>query len=241
MTENLINDSDIEAKKASLMSEIAANQELDNDRFMEDAKKMQENGGDLSQLSAQNYGKEKSMQDYAATIDNGAGVIYACDNKNGQYTAVGSNGQIIQTTSLDDLNQKIAKELTNEKSAKAHFTANQALDKEWSESFAKNFIKEGIMVEGDIPESPQFWQELKQEYLREGNTSAKDWNQVTQNIPDEKLGKENTETMSTGKFLHNLRNGVNLKLTPPQKSASRTPTQVNQAQMQKWMSNSQSI
>lgn len=241
MTENLINDNDIEAKKTSLMSEIAADQELDNERFMDDAKKIQENGGDLSQLSAQNYGKEKNLQNYAAIIDNGTGIIYACDNKNGQYTAVGSNGQIIQTTTLDDLNQKIAKELTNEKSSKAYFSTNQTLNKEWSESFTKNFIKEGIMVEGDIPESPQFWQELKQEYLRDGNTSAQDWNQVTQNIPDEKLGKENTETMSTGKFLHNLRNGINLKLTPPQKAASKTPTQVNQAQMQQWISNSQSI
>lgn len=243
MTDNHIDDSDIESKKATFISEKNDKQYFDNDRFMSDAKKLQESNGDLSQLNVTDYVKDKEKT--IISDGNAGGLHYNIGFHNNQFVATGPNGQEITGKNPDELNQKLAQEYVKDAEKKGKFPYAKLRtfkdDKEFMESFARNFIMSGVRVAGDLPEDPKFWQNLKQEYMQKDGNSEEMWNKLTKYVPDKSMGRERKPEQNMGKFVHNLRNGINTNLTPPQQTPQIQKTQVNQAQMQKWMANSQSM
>ena len=74
-----------------------------------------------------------------------------------------------------------------------------------AESFARNFINEGVVVKGDLPKSPEFWNKLKADYLAQKGHNLKMWNRLTRFVPAEylrpvanaKITQENIQKINT--------------------------------------------
>ena len=165
-------------------------EKFNEEKFNQDVKA----GKKVSFEDVNDYGKEEDEE-----IFNTHGVSFKGGFKNGEYMAVGSNGHVIKSKNLDDFNRKLAQvfkvhAMRNGKEAICRLRLGKGTrnKKEASEAFARNFINAGVVVMGDVPRSPRFWREMKQNFLaKEGNT-LDDWNRLTRFVPKEYMRKENS-------------------------------------------------
>lgn len=150
------------------------------------------------------------------------GLSFRGGLKNGEYVAVGSNGHVIKSKNLDDFNRKLAQvfkihALKKRKEPFCHFCMDKNKKEEektkLSESFARAFINAGVVVAGDVPKSPKFWEKLKQDYLAKEGHTLDNWNRLTRFVPKEyMLGKE--------KSIQSQKNIRQTRTNAPQKAPS---------------------
>ena len=140
----------------------------------------------------------KNKDDDKNQISNGQGLFFKGSFKNGEYVAVGSNGHVIKSKDIDDFHRQLAKvfklnALKNNKEAicSLHIGEKTKNKKQVAESFARNFINEGIVVKGDLPKSPEFWDKMKAEYLAKKGNSLENWNRLTRFVPKEYMRANN--------------------------------------------------
>lgn len=158
--------------------------------------------------------------------------------ENGRYVAHGPNGKVISGKTEDEMQAQIAQEFVKDAQKKGKepyckFT-NSIKDKESMKSFAKNFINAGVKIDGDVPNDPQFWQQFKQDYLKNPENNMENWNKLTSKVPPEYMGeKAKTQTNSIANHVKNLRNGINTNLTPI-KAQTYQRTTMNQMDMKKF-------
>ena len=166
-------------------------EKFNEEKFNQDVKA----GKKISFEDINNYRKEEDEKMFSAQ-----GLSFRAGFKNGEYVAIGSNGHVIKSKNLDDFNRKLAQVFKihalkkgKEPFCRFHLGEGAKDKKEASEAFARNFINAGVVVAGDVPKSPEFWQQMKQNYLaKEGNT-LDNWNRLTRFVPREYMrGKENT-------------------------------------------------
>lgn len=130
-----------------------------------------------------------------------SGLVFKGGFKNGEYCAVGSNGVVIKSKNMDDFHRKLAKHMKlhaikNGKNPSCRFSVGKNIKnkEQWMESFARNFINEGVAVMGDLPKSPEFWNNLKNEYLAKKGSNIQMWNKLTQFVPKEYMQSKQAET-----------------------------------------------
>ena len=136
--------------------------------------------------------KDKNKDDDKSKMSNGNGLSFVASFKNGEWVGVGSNGHIIKSKNIDDFHRQLAKvfklnALKNgqEPICSIRIGEKMANKEKVSESFARNFINEGVTVEGDLPQSPEFWNKLKADYLAKEGHNLKTWNKLTRFVPAE--------------------------------------------------------
>ena len=164
-------------------------------KFDEDVKA----GKSISVNNLNEYKKEKKEKKIEIPKDkdnddnqmsNGNGLSFSAKFKNGEYVAIGSNGHVIRSKDIDDFHRQLAKvfklnALKNNKEAvcELHIGEKAKNKKQFAESFARNFINEGIAVMGDLPQSPEFWNKMKAEYLGKKGKTEEKWNNLTRFVP----------------------------------------------------------
>ena len=144
--------------------------------------------------------KDKPNPDKTGMKSN-SGLSFEAGYKNGEYTAVGSNGVVIKSKNIDDFHRTIAKYMKvhalkkgKKPLASLRVGKNIKNKEEIMESFARNFINEGVAVMGDLPKSPEFWNNLKNEYLAKKGSNIQMWNKLTQFVPKEYMQSKQAET-----------------------------------------------
>ena len=144
--------------------------------------------------------KDKPNPDETNMKDN-SGLVFKGSFKDGVYSAVGSNGVVIKSKNIDDFHRKLAKymklrAMKNGKKPLASLRVGKNIKnkEEIMESFARNFINEGVAVTGDLPKSPEFWNNLKNEYLAKKGSNIQMWNKLTQFVPKEYMQSKQAET-----------------------------------------------
>ena len=201
MNEDTITPEQQEVDFAQLLGE----KNFDKEKYLADVQKLKESGLSLSILNPQAYKKEK--QDKSEF--EGAGLSFKIEEKDGKIIARGSNGEVIEAKTQEELHALAAKSfkkhhetLPDKGKNKLVFYLTTKKDPQNLEAFAKAFINEGVAIDGikgDVPQDPKFWQNFKQEYLANPEHSAEEWNHLTRAVPAEYMGekrKEQTQTQS---------------------------------------------
>ncbi len=152
----------------------------------------------LKSLNENLFQKEKDDNDHLAGFS-GANLNFNVAFKDGQYTAEGPNGEIIKNKDLDDFHKQLAQkcknQFTKENNPKGFVIFRLGEDKncpvsdeKYMESVARNFINEGVAIAGDLPKNPEFWNNLKQEYLQNKENTEEIWNNLTRYVPRKSMG-----------------------------------------------------
>lgn len=221
-----IEQSDIDAKAANM--ENILGKSFDKEQFQQDAQLLKEDGGSLDSLNIGSYTKKND--------NGGPGLSFGAIFKDGEYVATSPDGKVIRSKDMDDFNKQLATEfknhgIANGEEPKCTFESNirdPEKRKKESESFARNFINEGVVVKGDLPQDPKFWNDLKKDYLNNKENTPENWDRLTRFVPPKSMDMENASqrpiTPSLGKHVTSMRKGVNLKLTPAQPKTVRQTT-----------------
>lgn len=96
------------------------------------------------------------------------------------------------------------------------------------EACARSCIEHGLKMEGDYPQTPEFWQSFKAEYLKDKKHSAENWEKLTAHIPDEIMGREKFSDKEKLNMLS--KQGINPNLEPPKKQ-NTVQTKLNISQL----------
>ena len=100
---------------------------------------------------------------------------------------------------------------------------------------AKSAIEHGIIMHGDLPQDPKFWQSFKEDFLADNKHKPEEWERLTAHMPDELLGRKKDKDKNKDKTKDReqmralSREGVNPHLSDnkPKKPANPVPTQTN--------------
>lgn len=96
------------------------------------------------------------------------------------------------------------------------------------EGCARSTIEHGIILNGDYPQNPKFWQSFKADYLKDNKHSVEEWEKLTNHIPDEIMGREKLSAKEKIDMLS--KQGINPNLEAPKKQ-NITPTKLNISQL----------
>lgn len=238
MSEPEINRGEISSKASDIKDQLGGEKKFDETRFNSDAERMQLNGFSLDSLNAEDYRKKDDDENDDKPdreCSNSSGFGFKCRFENGMHVARGPDGKIITGKTEDELNSQLAQEFLKEASRTGKEPYAKLTDPkknpESMKSFAKNFINAGVQVDGDLPNDPQFWQQLKQDYLKNPEHNMDNWNKLTSKVPPEFMGeKDKTQSKSMPNHIKNLRNGINTNLTPITEHSTQRTT-VNQMEL----------
>lgn len=135
---------------------------------------------------------------------NGPGHGFTLKEENGQIVAVGSDGTVIRAGSFEEINDKVCQNLKQKaiamgKEPKIGFNSNNP---ERHQIFAHDaIIKHHMTIIAGGPKDPQFWKNLKQEFLSDKNNSLELWEKLTRNIPNEVMLRTPEEMERNNKLL----------------------------------------
>lgn len=136
-------------------------------------------------------------------MSNGRGLSFTAGFENGEYLAIGSNGHIIKSKNIDDFHRQLAKVFKlnamkngGEAVCTLHIGEKAKNKKQFAESFARNFINAGVVVKGDIPKSPEFWNKMKADYLAQEGHNLENWNRLTRFVPKEYMSENEKSVQS---------------------------------------------
>lgn len=153
--------------------------------------KMKTFADDKAKQSEAGSSKDASENGSVLEDENGKSSFRTLE-KDGKFMAMGSNGETIEATSRDDLHKKIAQHYKSKGSDGVTPIAKMTVGKNYKgnrqeqmESFARVFIMEGVAVKGDVPQNPEFWQQLKKDYLKDENHTEKQWGVLVSQVPEE--------------------------------------------------------
>lgn len=162
-----ITDSEIQDKASSLKSLLGGEKNFDEEKFRADIDNMKNSDRtSLHSLDAEAYRKKDENDNYS----NSDGLSFKGFFKDGMYTAVGPNGKTIKSKDFADFNRQLAAEFianAKEKGKDPHCNFETAdKDPKKMKTFAREFINAGVMVSGDLPNDPKFWNGFRQDYLK---------------------------------------------------------------------------
>ncbi len=153
------------------------------------------------------------------------GRCFKLKHENGKFTAIGSDGTILQGDSFEEINDKVCQNmkqasLAQGREPKIGYTGE---DPQKQQIFAKAAIlKHHMTIIKGGPKDPQFWQNLKQEFLADKNNSLELWEQLTRNIPDDVMLRTPEEMERNQKLLQ--RDGIDHLRGTNSFSPKTTPT-----------------
>lgn len=196
MSEETITPEQQEVEFAQLLGE----KNFDKEKYLADVQRLKESGLSLNILNPLTYKKDK--QDKSEF--EGAGLSFKTEKKDGKIIARGSNGEILEAKTQEELHALVAKSFKQHNATLPDKGINSCINYHTTNknpknmaSFAKTFINEGIAIAGDVPQDPKFWQDFKQEYLANPEHSEEEWNRLTRKIPAEYMGEKRKEQIQT--------------------------------------------
>lgn len=211
---------------------------LDAKELQKQDKNFRENGESsisLDSLFVGKYIKSDKDDDKNNNHNNSKNPLsFNCFFENGFYTGMGSDGTMFKTKDFYEMNLKIASQFKMEfdkkgKIGTVRYTAENK-DPQKMQDFARAFINSGVRVAGDIPQDPQFWQSLKNEYLSNPDHSPEQWDNLTSNLSDELVGrspqKEQSQENANSQIQHNEQNDTTP--TPQTQTNGKNPVTKNQ-------------
>lgn len=230
MSEETITPEQQEVEFAQLLGE----ENFDKEKYLADAQKLKESGLSLSILNPQAYKKDK--QDKSEF--EGAGLSFKTEKKDGKIIARGSNGEVIEAKTPEELHALVAKSFKKHNETLPDKGKNSLVsyitpkkDPQDLEAFAKTFINEGIAVngiKGDVPQDPKFWQDFKQEYLANPEHSVEEWKHLTRAVPAEYMGEKRKEQVQTQSPVHQTPQQAVASQQQPRTEASPAKAKVSE-------------
>ncbi len=132
------------------------------------------------------------------------GYGFKLKEENGQIIAIGTDGTVIRGNSFEEINDKVCqnfkqKSIAEGKEPKIGFNSS---DPQKQQIFAHDaIIKHHMTISKGGPQDPQFWQNLKQEFLADKNNTPELWERLTRNIPDDIMLRSPEEKERNDKLL----------------------------------------
>lgn len=243
MSETEINNIEISDKASAIKDLFGGEKNFNKTRFKEDAERAQAEGRSLDSLNIEDYrlkddNDNGSENNSSNDFSNGSNLHFKAGYENGMYVARGPGGKVITGKTQDEMHTQLAQEFVKDaqKTGDVPYCRHTGPkdDKEGMKSFAKTFINAGVAIDGDVPNDPQFWQQFKQEYMKNPENKIENWNMLTSKIPPEYMGeKSKQQSNSLSSHIKSLRNGINRNLTPEMPRAVQRTT-VNQMDLAKF-------
>ena len=155
----------------------------------------------------------------------GKNLFYKLERKeDGSLVAIGNNGKEISGKNFEEINDSVLKEMKNHalSEKRESIVRFHSPDPDKAKIFAKAAIlKYGITVDGDsaMPKDPEFWNDLKKQYMSDSKHKLADWVKLTRYIPDDLLSRSKEEVQIKEGMLKlsqikSLRQGINPNLSP---------------------------
>ena len=186
-----------EIKKIKEHFQTELREKFDEEKFNADVR----SGKSISHKNLNEYKKdEKDVSQFpdeerCGMIFGDSGLFFRATLQNGEYLAIGSNGHLIRDKDIDSFHRKLAKVfkvhcLKHGKEPFCRFTFGKKAENKtaWSESFARVFINTGVVIDGCVPKSPEFWRKMKADYLSQKGHNLATWNRLTRFVPIEYKG-----------------------------------------------------
>ncbi len=215
--------SEIEAQARSLSDKYG--DKFDVDGYVAAAKSYVEERNSLEGFNASAFIKEKedkdkdkdNDKDKDKKIENEKGLSFSLKEKDGKFTAIGSDGTVFEGKSFEEINDKVCQNMKQKAEAEGreNTICFNGESPEEQKIFSRNAImKHDVTILGGYPQDPQFWKDLKNEYLADKSHSLQDWERMTRKIPDDVMQRTPEEQARNKKLLDadllkKLRKGVN--------------------------------
>lgn len=183
--------------------------------------------------------KDKDKNDKEKQPSNeteGNGKCYHGGYENGKYVFRGPKGERIEGKDYAEAKDKIcvlfAKEAKEEGREGTIYTrwhnVPEAEEKEQRDISSRTAIKHGLTILGGWSKEPQFWQDLKKDYLADKNHKLEDWERMTRKIPDEVMQrtpeeKARNKKLNDADIIAQMRKGKNPNLQEPTVPAAQSP------------------
>jgi len=175
--------------------------------------------------------KDKS-DDYKSNGDEYKGR----QNPDGSCTMTGPDGKTKNYPDFESMNDDVCSTLKNKalaenKEPKISFKSSPR-DEEHIQTFCRNAImKHGVTIapDADFVNDPQFWKDLKQEYLKQGHKES-DWNKMTRFVPDEAMGRTPEERQTNNSMIKYMETKERLNKKKENGKEDPAPTKTSQAE-----------
>lgn len=217
----------------SLGKSLLGSQNFDETRFRQDAERACQEGRDIRSLNKNDYIKRKDPPGLGGGSFSSPHLSFSAKFEDGVYSAAASNGNLIKSRDFEDFTTRLAlsfknthEDTQNPPFVKFKDNKNTPYTPEQIELQTKIFINNGVGIHGDVPKNPEFWQQFKNEYLKNKNNTPEMWDKLTSKINPEYMSPK--ANYNIGKFLYNMRMGTNTNLTPAAPRKSRRTTMPNQ-------------
>ena len=157
-------------------------QEFDENGFRVAAEKHLEKNKDLTGFDGNSFLKKREGEFI------GSDKKFSLLIKDGKFIALGSEGTILYGNSFEEVNDKVCysflcSDTAIGKEAKVEYTRK---DIDQQRTFARSAILKFRMTVVDSgPSDPQFWKDLKNEFLANKENTPELWERITRFIPDE--------------------------------------------------------
>ena len=236
--------SGLEAQLKSLSDKYG--NEFNAEAYTAAAKNYIEEHNSLENFNASSFVKEKEDKDNDKNedkkIENEKGLSFSLKEKDGKFTAIGSDGTVLEGKSFEEINDKVCQNMKQKAEAEGieNTICFNGKSPEEQKIFSRNAImKHDVTILGGYPKDPQFCKDLKNEYLADKSHSLQDWERMTRKIPDDVMQRTPEEQARNKKLLDadllkKLRKGINPNDTMGAASnVPPAPLNINQAAEQR--------
>ncbi len=158
----------------------------------------------IKEKDDEDKGKDKDKESDNEKIENNKALSFSLKEKDGKFTAIGTDGTVLEGKNFEEINDKICQDLKQkvENEGRECVLAYRGKNPERQEIFSRNAImKHGVAISDGYPKDPQFWKDLKNEYLADKNHSLKEWERMTRKIPDDVMQRTPEEQARNKKLL----------------------------------------
>ena len=158
----------------------------------------------IKEKDDEDKGGDKDKESDNEKIENNKALSFSLKEKDGKFTAIGTDGTVLEGKNFEEINDKICQDLKQkvENEGRECVLAYRGKNPERQEIFSRNAImKHGVAISDGYPKDPQFWKDLKNEYLADKNHSLQEWERMTRKIPDDVMQRTPEEQARNKKLL----------------------------------------
>lgn len=229
---------EIESKALSYKQKYG--EKFDENAFRSYAKAYAMEHGSIDGVDVERFMRENVKETVEAGKDG-----YSVTKEGGAYVAHGPDGELFRAKKFAELTDDICagikqKQIAKNRNTPVCFNTTEKFAEKKKKVFCRSALKNGLVIGEGYSNSPKFWKQMREDYLKDPNHTEKEWDRLTSRIPDDVLGKKADDlTHKNSKvavLLGQLRKGKNPNLEAPAqspKTGKMTPEQLQQYQAAK--------
>lgn len=226
---------EIEAKVQSYKQKYG--EKFDENAFGSYAKAYAMEHGSIDGIDAARFKQENAKETVEAGKDG-----YSITKERGGYVAHGPDGELFRAKKFAGLADDICagikqKQIAENRDTPVCFNTTEKFAEKKKKIFCRAALKNGLVIGEGYSNSPKFWKQMHEDYLKDPNHTEKGWDRLTSQIPDDVLGKKADDlthkNSNAASLLGQLRKGKNPHLEAPvqtPKTSKMTPEQLQQYQ-----------